>query len=145
VKIPKDEEAYFGIRVFNARIASVSLIVAEKFRALCSNLHDSALNPAPRPKDFYDLFAIYAVCFNRNPALKDLKEMKDLLQKCFDIKDMPLDLLTQLGSSEQKAFHAMNFQQQVLDTLEVDSKFKSITYDQAYSDALEFLDKIQAS
>jgi hypothetical protein len=127
------------------RTATISLIVAEKFRALCSNLYDPKANTFPRPKDFYDLFVIYVVLFNRQPNQSVLKEIKDLLQKCFDKKAMPLSLLDSLDSDKQKAFHSRNFAEQVTDTLESGGRFSSVTFDQTYSDTLEFLGKIRAS
>jgi predicted nucleotidyltransferase component of viral defense system len=133
------------VTIGGIKVANVALIVAEKLRALCSNLHEPELNPMPRAKDFYDVFAIYAICFRGSPAPKDLKEMKDLLRECFAVKNMPLDLLDPLGEVAQKAFHGSNFQQQVRDTLEVASRYKRVTYDQVYSDTIEFLDKIRGA
>jgi predicted nucleotidyltransferase component of viral defense system len=126
------------------KIAKIPLIVAEKFRALCSNLHDPGLNPFPRPKDFYDLFAIYSLVFKRVPDPSSLREISLLLNRCFALKNMDVSLLKQLDTEQQKSFHSRNFQQQVLDTLELASTNKNLTFDQAYSESLEFLDKILA-
>lgn len=127
------------------RTATISLIVAEKFRALCSNLHDPKTNTFPRPKDFYDLFVIYVALFNRQPNQSALKEIKDLLQKCFAKRAMPLGLLDGLDSDKQKAFHSRQFKEQVTDTLEPGGRFSAVTFDQTYSDGLEFLGKIRSS
>lgn len=122
------------------KYAKIPLIVAEKYRALCSNLHSEDATIRPRSKDFFDLFLIYAKYYQRNPDAKTIKEIQNLLNVCFKKKEMSLEYLKKLEDPSQKEFHGRNFQEQVLDTLSESSSFKSVTYDQVYSESLEFLD-----
>ena len=96
-------------------IAKAELIIAEKFRALCSNEFDPKNNILPRPKDFYDIFILYVGKYNRDPDGDTLNSIHDYIDKCFDIKNMPLDLLKNLDNSSQRDFHRRNFQEQVID------------------------------
>ena len=92
------------ISLGGVQTACVSLIVAEKLRALCSYPHKPDLNPNPRPKDFYDLFVIYTVLFNRHPAGEQLLEIKSLIEECFAIREMPLALLQRLEDPDVREF-----------------------------------------
>ena len=134
--------AFLEIGDSNIHIAKAELIIAEKFRALCSNKHDPNNNFLPRSKDFYDIFILYVEKYNRSPGTKVIKEIRTYIERCFSIKDMPIELLKTLEESSQREFHRRNFQEQVLDTLDRESKYVDVTFEQTYSETLEFLDTI---
>ena len=96
----------------------------------------------PRSKDFFDIFLIYNIVFQRKTSRKDLVNINHVLDKCFKMKNMNLELLKELDSEQQRSFHRDAFEEQVLQTLPADSFFKDVTYDQTFSDTLELLDKL---
>ena len=61
----------------------------------------------------------------------------------FSIKDMDLELLEKVYLKDQKDFHGQAFEEQVLQTLSEDGKFRDIAFDQVYSESLEFLDSLR--
>ena len=135
-------DSFINLEDLDIHIAKAELIIAEKFRALCSNEFDPKNNILPRPKDFYDIFILYVGKYNRDPDSDTLNCINDYIVKCFEIKDMPLELLKNLDNGSQRDFHRRNFQEQVIDTLDRKNRYIDITFDQVYSETLEFLDKI---
>jgi len=126
------------------RLAGIPLIISEKFRALCSQLDEciEADYKTPRPKDFFDIFLLYNVVYRKKVSDEIKALLRQTLYKVFHIKNMEISLLKKLESDTVKSFHAIDFQTQVLDTLNLNSRFKTITFDQVYSDAMELLDII---
>lgn len=126
------------------RIATIPLIVAEKFRALCTQLENinPRYKPTPRPKDFFDIFLIFNKYYQKNPTEHNIHEIKEAMKKCFERKSMDLELLNQLFDDNVKYFHESMFSVQVLNTLPTTSIYKDVTYDQVYSESLELLDKL---
>lgn len=126
------------------RLAGIPLIISEKFRALCSQLDEciEADYKTPRPKDFFDIFLLYNVVYKKKVSDEIKALLRQNLYKVFHIKNMEISLLKKLESDTVKSFHAIDFQTQVLDTLNLNSRFKTITFDQVYSDAMELLDII---
>lgn len=127
------------------KYATFPLIIAEKFRALCCHSFDPELNPLPRSKDFFDIFLIFNLIYQRKPDKRILMNLKTASEKCFAIKNMPLSLLQTLYTDEEKEFHRTNFEAQVLDTINPSSKYKKTSFDQAYNDTMELLDLMMGS
>lgn len=126
------------------RLATIPLIIAEKFRAICWQLDEFLENEkkSQRPKDFYDIFILYNIHYKKNIDSKNLKLIKNAMLMCFNIKKMDIELTKYIESETVKNFHSRNFKEQVLDTLSHESIFHDVSFDQIYSDTLELLDKI---
>jgi len=126
------------------KLAGIPLIISEKFRAICSQLqeYENVEYKTPRPKDFFDIFLLYNICYGKKPSLKIIKLIRDALDKTFAIKDMDMSLLKKIDTDAAKSYHANAFQEQVLDTLNADSIYKKVTFDQVYSETMLFLDLI---
>lgn len=126
------------------KLAGIPLIISEKFRAICSQLEEciNVEYKTPRPKDFFDIFLLNNICYGKKPSLKTIKLIRDALEKTFAIKGMDMSLLKKIDTDAVKSYHANAFQEQVLDTLNADSIYKEVTFDQVYSEAMLFLDLI---
>lgn len=126
------------------KIATIPLIIAEKFRALCSQIENlkPIYRPTPRPKDFFDIFVIFNRYYHKNPSDDDIQKIKTALSQCFNKKSMDLQLLKKLYDENVKHFHELMFDDQVIITLHTSSTYKDVTFDQVYSESLEFLDKL---
>lgn len=139
------EQSAIEILDGRTRTATPPLIVAEKYRALCSLIDPQQTTGQldPRPKDFFDIFLIYNVIYDRDPKEAILRKVSALLNKVFAIKRMNLDLLERLYDPDQKTFHRQAYEEQVTQTLSPNSKYKDVTFDQIYSESLEFLDRLK--
>lgn len=126
--------------------AGIPLIVAEKYRAICSQIEGAVPGViiTPRPKDFYDISILFNTVYKKSPSKKELVFINDAMSECFSIKEMSLKLLERLDDNEIKLFHASNYDDQVTLTLPANSKNKDITFDQVYSDTLELLDLLKS-
>ena len=124
------------------RYAHPDLIIAEKYRALCSHKFDPEANTTSRAKDLYDIFFILREVYTSNPPEETQKRIVSLIEKVFQIKEMSTRLLKTLDEEETKEFHSNTFESQVIATLTANNPYRRISYDQVYSEALEFLDNI---
>jgi hypothetical protein len=88
-----------SIDSFDCFVYTPVMIVVEKLRALCQQLPTYALrkNPAPRPRDFYD---IHSVVMSANVIIGDGME---LLQQMFAAKNVPVKSLLEIA--DQREFH----------------------------------------
>jgi hypothetical protein len=138
------ETNYIEFVNHNIKIATIPLIIAEKFRALCSQIENIIPNyrPTPRPKDFFDIFIIINKYYHNNLSNDVIQTIKVALNQCFNKKSMDLKLLNKLYEDNVKIFHESMFDDQVLKTLQISSKYKDVTFDQVYSEVLEFLDEL---
>jgi len=86
---------------YYVRVYSPPMIVYEKLRALCQQIPDYPLvtHPRPRPRDFVD---IYSVLEKRR---SDVIQQADLIPQVFAAKEVPLNFLSRITNSEQRAFH----------------------------------------
>ena len=140
------EDPYFEETENKIRFATIPLIIAEKFRAICWQLEENTINQYknPRPKDFYDIFILYTVHYKREISNSHLYLIKDAMKKCFSIKNMSLDLIDCIDNEKVINFHKPHFQNQVSDTLSRDSAFHDVTFDQVFSNTMELLDMIKS-
>jgi hypothetical protein len=92
---------------FDCYVYTPAMIAAEKLRAICQQLPEYALrrHPAPRPRDFFDIHTIAtrAGCDLAAPA------HHDLVRQMFATKEVPLELIAQIGTDETRAFHAQQW------------------------------------
>jgi predicted nucleotidyltransferase component of viral defense system len=99
-----DGRVIANVDEYDCYVYTPAMIAAEKLRAICQQLpsYGMRLNPAPRPRDFYDIYTI------ATQAGCDLAadEHHELIRHIFDAKSVPLGLLKKIGSGENRAFHA---------------------------------------
>jgi hypothetical protein len=92
---------------YDCYVYTPAMIAAEKLRAVCQQLpeYEDRKNPAPRPRDFYDIHSIaqYAGCNLADP------EHHDLVRSMFAAKNVPLELVGAIGREENRAFHAQEW------------------------------------
>jgi hypothetical protein len=92
---------------FDCYVYTPAMIAAEKLRAICQQLPAYSLrrHPAPRPRDFFDIHTIatQAGCDLADPA------HHDLVRQMFATKEVPLELIAQIGTDETRAFHAQQW------------------------------------
>lgn len=86
---------------YRLQVYTPAMIAAEKLRAICQQMPEYAqrLNPAPRPRDFYDIHAIVASAGVR------LGEEQELVRHMFDAKEVPYRLLGLISRDRERAFH----------------------------------------
>lgn len=92
---------------YDCYVYTPAMIAAEKLRALCQQLPEYTLrrNPAPRPRDFFDIHTIAT----RASCDITAAEHHDLVANMFHVKKVPLELLARIGSDENRAFHAQQW------------------------------------
>jgi predicted nucleotidyltransferase component of viral defense system len=90
---------------FPVQVYTPAMIAAEKLRAICQQMPEFAQrrNPAPRPRDFYDIHAIVTVAGVR------LREHIELVRHMFDAKEVPYRLLGLLARERERAFHGQGW------------------------------------
>ncbi|WP_161607142.1 nucleotidyl transferase AbiEii/AbiGii toxin family protein [Myxococcus xanthus] len=81
-------------------VYTLPMIAAEKLRAICQQMkeHGQRKNPAPRPRDFYDIHA--CVVYGK----VDLAQSIPTLRSMFSVKDVPIELLAHI--KDYRSFHA---------------------------------------
>lgn len=81
-------------------VYTLPMIAAEKLRAICQQMreHGQRQNPAPRPRDFYDIHA--CVQYGKVDLTRHLATVRGM----FDVKTVPLALLGHVA--EYRSFHA---------------------------------------
>jgi hypothetical protein len=103
VEISKHEccldKMFTSIDSFDCFVYTPMMIVMEKLRALCQQLPTYALrkNPAPRPRDFYDIHSVVM------SAKVNIGDGMELLQQMFAAKDVPVKSLLEIA--DQREFH----------------------------------------
>ncbi|HVV17387.1 MAG TPA: nucleotidyl transferase AbiEii/AbiGii toxin family protein [Polyangia bacterium] len=87
------------VDAFDCFVYSPAMIAAEKLRAICQQLPSYRLrrNPAPRPRDFYDIHSVVI------SAEVDLSANIGLLIEMFKAKDVALSMMSEVPS--QREFH----------------------------------------
>jgi hypothetical protein len=90
---------------YELRVYTPAMIAAEKLRAICQQMPEYArrTNPAPRPRDFYDIHAIV------EHAGVDLGRESELVGHMFDAKDVPYSLLGLLERDRERQFHGQEW------------------------------------
>lgn len=90
---------------YGCYVYSLDMIAAEKLRAICqqSPQYERRLHPAPRARDFYDL---YAAVTEGNISFASSR-FQSLLVPVFKAKEVPLALLGSL--EEQREFHRQDW------------------------------------
>jgi predicted nucleotidyltransferase component of viral defense system len=92
---------------YDCYVYSPAMIAAEKLRAICQQLpaYEQRSNPAPRPRDFLDIHTI------QTQASCDLAapEHHALVRAMFTAKEVPLQLIGEIGSSANREFHAQQW------------------------------------
>jgi hypothetical protein len=96
-----------NVEDYDCYVYTPAMIAAEKFRAICQQLPDyeKRRNPAPRPRDFYDIHTI-ATCAGCDLSLP---EHHALIQNMFAAKEVPLALLSQIGTESVREFHEQHW------------------------------------
>ena len=86
---------------YRLQVYTPAMIAAEKLRAICQQMPEyvQRLNPAPRPRDFYDIHAIVAGAGVR------LVDDRDLVRHMFDAKEVPYRLLALMPCGREREFH----------------------------------------
>lgn len=89
---------------YHCRVYTPAMIAAEKLRAICQQLpaYTRRAHPAPRPRDFFDIhtIALKAGCDLPSP------EHHELVRQMFAVKEVPLELIAQIGTDKNRDFHA---------------------------------------
>lgn len=90
---------------FELQVYTPAMIAAEKLRAICQQMPEyvQRRNPAPRPRDFYDIHAIVTVAGVR------LADELELVRHMFDAKEVPYELLGLLPRDRERAFHGQGW------------------------------------
>lgn len=90
---------------YTCYVYSLDMIAAEKLRAICqqSPQYERRINPTPRARDFYDLYA--AVTEGNVSFTSD--SFRSLVVEMFRMKDVELSLLASL--EEQREFHRQDW------------------------------------
>jgi hypothetical protein len=101
-RVPMEVDSY------TCYVYTPAMIAAEKLRAICQQLREYTrrANPAPRPRDFFDIHTI------ATKAGCDLaaEEHHDLIRQMFAAKEVPLELIARVGEDDVRAFHAQQWQ-----------------------------------
>lgn len=86
---------------FTCRVYTPSMIAAEKLRAICQQMpeYPQRRNPAPRPRDYYDIHAI------ATHARVQLVDELDLVRNMFGAKDVACSLIRFIGRDRERSFH----------------------------------------
>jgi predicted nucleotidyltransferase component of viral defense system len=91
----------FEIDSFQLFVYPPDAIAAEKLRAICQQMpeYPGRRNPAPRPRDFYDIHALV------NEAAVDFSDgvFQKLVRRIFDAKEVPCALIARIPG--QREFH----------------------------------------
>ena len=92
------------------KLYSAEMIIFEKLRAICQQMSEykERNKKAQRARDFFDIYTV-----NRRVNIKcvtdeEKKELKELIQNIFEIKNVPLKFLEKID--EHREFHRDNFQ-----------------------------------
>jgi predicted nucleotidyltransferase component of viral defense system len=90
---------------YRLQVYTPAMIAAEKLRAICQQMPEYAqrLNPAPRPRDFYDIYAIVAGAGVR------LGAEQELVRHMFDAKEVPYRLLGMISRERERSFHGQDW------------------------------------
>lgn len=93
---------------YSCYVYTPAMIAAEKLRAICQQLpqYELRANPAPRPRDFYD---IHTIAVRTSCDLADVTH-HELVREMFLAKEVPLDFVNYIGGSEVRAFHEQAWQ-----------------------------------
>jgi len=95
---------------FTIHVYGPLMIVYEKLRAICQQMDPYQkiikTTRSPRARDFFD---IYILLEKLSPRVKGFSNPKNLslLKSCFEIKKVPINLLSEIAS--QKEFHRDDF------------------------------------
>lgn len=89
---------------YRLQVYTPAMIAAEKLRAICQQMpeYTQRLNPAPRPRDFYDIHAIVETGVR-------LPEHLDLIRHMFDAKEVPYRLLGLISRERERSFHGQGW------------------------------------
>lgn len=88
---------------FDCFVYSPAMLATEKLRAICQQLPEYTLrrHPTPRPRDFLDIHTIEQRLGLDLAAI----ENHELIRHMFLAKDVPLNLLSKIGTDDNRAFH----------------------------------------
>lgn len=88
---------------YDCSVYSPAMLAAEKLRAICQQLPQylQRRNPAPRPRDFLDIYTIE----QRLGVNIAAQEHHPLLRAVFSAKQVPLELLSAIGNEAALRFH----------------------------------------
>lgn len=110
------------------KIYSPEMIIFEKLRALCQQMveYTQRNKKATRARDFFDIYTVNKVHLLERSTPEKKKELKELLANIFDIKEVPLELLSKLEAYRE--FHRDSFQA-VVDVVYEDERKALEEYD----------------
>jgi len=92
---------------FDCYVYSPAMIAIEKLRAICqqSPLYPLRRNPAPRPRDFFDIHTIAT----RAGCDIAAAEHHKLVKAMFSAKSVDLELIRDIGSPDRRDFHGQQW------------------------------------
>jgi len=92
------------------KLYSGEMIIFEKLRAICQQMpeYEERNKKAQRARDFFDIYTVNRRVNIEHTKDEEKKELKELIQNIFDIKNVPLDFLKKIN--EHKEFHRDSFQ-----------------------------------
>lgn len=102
---------YKDLDFYQVTIYTPTLILLEKFRAICQQMEEyqlglgkSVISNKPRPRDFYDIYSIMKYFKDNNEPI-DLKDIKNInhLKESFAAKRVPIQLIANI--KETREFH----------------------------------------
>ncbi|MFD1992791.1 nucleotidyl transferase AbiEii/AbiGii toxin family protein [Paenibacillus nicotianae] len=102
---------YDDLEFYQVTIYTPTLILLEKFRAICQQMEDyqlglgkSVVSNKPRPRDFYDIYSIMKY-FSESGTPIDLSSETNIshLKESFDAKKVPLSLIGEIKNTRE--FH----------------------------------------
>ncbi len=96
-----------SIDEYTIYVYTPTMIAAEKLRAICQQMKEypQRRHPTPRPRDFYDIWAIVS---ERSVDLRTQPNL-ELLKRMFEVKQVGWDLL--LNIARDTVFHATGWDQ----------------------------------
>jgi len=92
------------------KLYSAEMIIFEKLRAICQQMSEykERNKKAQRARDFFDIYTVNRRVNIECVTDEEKKELKDLIQNIFEIKNVPLNLLEKID--EHREFHRDSFQ-----------------------------------
>jgi len=127
-----------GIKV---KLYSPEMIIFEKLRAICQQMEEykERNKKTPRARDFFDIVIINSQYpIDRNTS-QDFEFFKNLLVKIFEVKKVPLELLSRNKFEKYRNFHKLDFESVKQIVVEKD---KLQNFDYYFNEVLKIVDFI---
>lgn len=139
-----DNKIQVNIDGSNIFVYSPQMLVAEKLRAICQQmpeyLYIGQHTKRPRGKDFYD---IYLIIENETGIFWESPIFFDIVEKTFNAKGVPIELLWKLDDKFVRNFHATDFKP-VIETVSVELFEGLMDFDFYYESVVTFANKLKS-